>query len=427
MEIGQNMETIRVLKKAEIGEFMRLVLNAYPRFAMPLEHEALGFKERVLEASDDPSIGHYGYFLKEELLGVMRCHELKMNMFGEKVKAGGVGLLGVDLLHKKEHVAMKMMEYFHRMFGEKGACITLLYPFSVPWYRRMGYGYAAKIHQYRINPLGLPGGDNKKDLCYLKEKDRGFVAECYSRFCDKTHGMCERAAYESNELFNNPHNIIIGCKKREKITGYMVFHFARGIGRTVQVDNRYKNDIYVEELVYENQEALSQLMTFLYSQADQINRVVIQTQDEHFHHMLSDVSNGSDNVINPLYHESNVSGVGLMYRFIDVHKAFELLNKHNFSDQNLTMKLTIRDSFIPLNDGSAYIRFEKGLPKWEQELAYDVAISIDISDFSSLLMGVVPFERLYRYGLALVSDTRYVRNIDALFRVDEKPVCFTGF
>ncbi len=407
--------------------FMRVVLNAYPRLGMPLEMEALGFSERILKEADDPSVSHVGFFRDNELLGVMRCHDLRMNFHGRMIPAGGMGLLAVDLLHRKEHIAKRLMEHYHEIYLQRGACLTLLYPFSTLFYRRMGYGYGPKMDQYRIDPLALPEGGSRNNLHYLTHKDREELAACHARLCTKTHGMCEKADYEIDEILETPGIITVGHRRDDKIAGYIVFHYRRGFERQVTVDNRYVNDMYVHEMIYEDRESLYQLLAFLRTQADQIGRIILRTQDQYFHHLLLDVSDGSRNIINPLHHQSNVSGVGLMYRFIDVREAVSLMGRYDFGPGKLTLHLNITDSFLSENSTGIVIEFRDGRAKPTKMQSADVELRMDISDFSSLLMGVIPLGRLHAFGLAELSDPAYLEQIDKLFSFPERPVCNTAF
>jgi predicted acetyltransferase len=421
------VDAIREITSREMGDFMRIVLNGYPRLDMPLETEALGFSERILNEAGDPSLSHIGFFRDDEMHGVMRCHDLQMNFHGKMIPVGGMGLLAVDLLHKKEHVAKKLMEYYHGLYLKKGACMTLLYPFSTLFYRRMGYGYGSKMDQYRINPLGLPEGGSRSNLCYLSSDDRDEVAACHARVCSKTHGMCVKAGYEIDEMLDRPGILSVGHIENGRVSGYMVFHFQRGFEQQVTADNRYINDLYVHEIIYEDTESLYQLLSFLRTQADQIGRIIVRTQDCYFHHLLLDVSDGSQNVINPLYHQSNISGVGLMYRIIDVGEALAQLSEFDFGPGVLTLCLQITDSFLPENSGEVSIAFHKGRARLTDVTEADVTLYIDISDFSSLLMGVVPLRRLAKYGFAELSDPAYLDQVDRFFTFQEKPVCYTGF
>jgi predicted acetyltransferase len=180
-------------------------------------------------------------------------------------------------------------------------------------------------------------------------------------------------------------------------------------------------------MIYEDRESLYELLTFLRTQADQIGRIIIRTQDEYFHHLLLDVSDGSQNIINILYHQSNVSGAGIMYRIIDVEQSIALMSDHDCGPGSLALSLQIKDSFLPQNDGALVISLHEGSVSQSDASQGDVTLSIDISDFSSLLMGAVPLRRLVSYGLAELSDPAYVNQVDRLFSFNEKPVCYTGF
>ena len=407
--------------------FMRIVLNAYPRLSMPLEIEALGFDEKIRSEATDPSLSHIGFFKDDEMQGVMRCHDLQMNFHGKMIPVGGMGLLAVDLLHKKEHVAKKLMEYYHDLYRKKENCMTLIYPFSTLFYRRMGYGYGSKMDQYRINPLGLPECGSKRKLRYLTSADRDEVASCHTRVCTKTHGMCVKAGYEIDEMLDSSGIVSVGYVKNGRVTGYVAFHFQRGFERQVKVENRYINDMYVHEMIYEDRESLYQILAFLRTQADQIGRIIIRTQDCYFHHLLLDASDGSQNIINLLFHQSNVSGVGIMYRIIDVEKAISLMGDFDFGPGTLKLGLQIEDSFLPEQSGELAVYLHEGRVGLTDASKVDVTLSIDISDFSSLLMGAVPLRRLVSYGFAELSDPALLDQVDRLFTFKEKPVCYTGF
>jgi predicted acetyltransferase len=192
----------------------------------------------------------------------------------------------------------------------------------------------------------------------------------------------------------------------------------------------------VKEFIYESQEALSELMTFLHTQADQIRHVLINTQDEYFHHLLLDPRNGTDRLIPDVYHETNAQGLGLMYRVVDVPRILDLLSERDFGTPALgartcTLRLTIDDSFLPENAGSISLHSRGGYVQRQYggmpDAAYDAEIRLDIADFSSLLAGTVDFWSLYRYGLAEISDESYVETVNRLFAVEQKPICTTSF
>jgi predicted acetyltransferase len=284
----------------------------------------------------------------------------------------------------------------------------------------MGFGYGPQMSQYRVQPAAFPKGPSKAHVRALGPRDGEAIRTCYDRFTSQTHGMMYKTEREMRSLFRRKENRTVGVELEGQLRGYLVYTFEQG-------DNFITNDIHVQEWIYETPEALSELSTFLHSQADQIREVVVDTQDEDFHHLPSDPRDGSGKLIPSVYHQSNCQGVGLMYRLVDVPDIFDRLHEHDFGGQTCTLKLNIDDSFLPENAGNVFLRFEKGRVERQTCGECDAEISLAIQDFSSLLAGTVAFSSLYRYGRARLSDVTYVNLLDHLFRVEHKPVCMTHF
>jgi len=116
-----------------------------------------------------------------------------------------------------------------------------------------------------------------------------------------------------------------------------------------------------------------------------------------------------------------------MYRVIDVAGLFRELKNHNFGGQNMKLKLTVRDSFLPQNAGDYIVHFIDGKPSLKKKAAFDAAIEIDIAEFSPMLMRCVDFKSLYDYGLAEISEEKYLDAVHRLFLAERKPVCWTQF
>jgi predicted acetyltransferase len=276
------------------------------------------------------------------------------------------------------------------------------------------------MSQYRVKPAALPKGSSRAHVRYLDKDDKQAVLDCYNRFLDRTHGLIEKSAHELKRLMENPKHRILGYEKDGRVMGYLVFSFDKGEGALV-------NDIHVREFVYESREALSELLTFLHVQADQIRHVIFDTQDEYFYHLLLDPRNGSPVLIPDVYHETNVQGVGIMYRVIDTPRIFGSLKERDFGGQTCWLKLTVEDSFLPENAGSTLLHFEDGRLRLPDDGLHDVEVRMDVAEFSSLLIGTVNFRSLYMYSLTEISGPSYVGVVDRIFAVRDKPICTTPF
>ncbi|MDH4034298.1 MAG: sterol carrier protein domain-containing protein, partial [candidate division Zixibacteria bacterium] len=249
--------------------------------------------------------------------------------------------------------------------------------------------------------------------------------DCYNRFVDLSHGMIEETvqAREIGWELGGGVTRWLGYEKDGRILGYLTFRFVKG-GHDSFIDNQ----MHAILAVYESPRVLSQLLTFLHSQFDQIGLIKLRTFDDNFHHLLKDPRNSSRNLIPSVYHETHKSGTGIMYRIVDTQKLFELLADHNFGWQSCKLKLTTEDSFMPANNGSLVLHFDGGKPQlMASDAEHDVELTLNAADMSSLIMGAIDLKSLYDYNLAVLSDDSYLDTLHKLFAADSRPICTTDF
>ncbi len=415
------MVDIRPLVKADLPAFTLIAANAYPGMQLNSAEDRQRWSQRMWQAQQEyPTTQLYGAFQGEALVGGMRLLDFRANILGQWLDVGGVGGVAVDLLHKKEHVAKHLIEYFLAHYHQRGTALTMLYPFRPDFYKQMGFGYGTKLCQYRVPPAAFPRA-SKAHLRALTPADAAKLHACYSREVERTHGMCERALRAFERLFDNQAMRVIGYEEEGELRGYLTLTFHQ-----VRPDNWLHNDMAIQELIYESPAVLAEIAAYLNTQADQINRVIVHTHDDTFHHLLHDPCNGSGNLVNS-YHESNTQSVGLMYRVLDVPQLFTQLKTHRFGAETIALALVINDSFFPSNHHRTLVQFTHGVAEIQEGRAPDVTLKLDVAEFSTLIMGVVTFTDLYRYGLVTMSNNSYIEQIDRLFRVPQKPRCLTRF
>jgi predicted acetyltransferase len=401
--------SIKKLANDEFKAYVDIVVNAYPGIMQNTPE----FKERFLNnlldlQENEEAIEFFGLFRDNKLIGGMRFHYFTMNLFGKSISVGGLGLVAVDLLHKKEKAAKEMVEFFIHFFKEKGALLVMLYPFRPDFYRNMGFGYGVKMNQYTIEPSSFPNTATKEGLVFLDESYKSQVRDCYNRKVSKTHGMVYKMNNELNALFKNPNNKIVGYLNGGQLEGYLSFTF-KNEGSFLQ------NNLIIQEFIYENPNALAKLNTFIHTQADQIQRVILNSQDPHLAFMFKDPRNHSNHLIPSVYHETNTSGVGLMYRIINSGEFLkEVIHEKDIS---VPFKLTIKDSFL---SEAPIIHF---IPSDD----YQFEVEVDVSDLSSLLMGAIDVNHLYQYGLLNVNNPHYLHVVEKALNKGIEPICTTAF
>jgi predicted acetyltransferase len=412
---------VKKIPLSDVDTFIEIVSKAYPAFNIISPADKKKTRQRIVALSRDPTIDHYGLYRGGILLGGMRTYDFTMNLFSNKVLVGGVGLVAVDVCHKKEKVCKELIQQFIGLYRRKGACIVALYPFRPDFYRKMGFGYGTKINEYNIKPADLPCV-SKEHIQYLAKGDRRAFKECADRYSMEHHGMFMIKRHELDYFFKRPEPITIVYKEGRKICGYLSFVFKK-----FNEKNPLSNDIVIRELIHENRDVLLELLTFLHTQKDQVRRVVYPCYDDFFHFLPFDPRDGSGHMIPVISHQSNLQGIGVMYRVIDTKGIFRLLRKRNFNGQNCCLRITLRDTFLPQNAGSLAVHFKDGFPALAHSKDDDVEISMDIADFSSLLMGAVGYKSLHEYGLSDISNESHLDLVHNIFRVESKPICHTIF
>src|SRR5258708_34829556 len=182
-----------------------IVANAYPGFGLHAGAERLRFVERMrAQQAADPSAGYFGLSRDGQLLGGMRLFDFQMTLLSAHVLAGGVGLVAVDLLHKKEHVARDLIAWFLAHYRARGAPIAILYPFRPDFYKQMGFGYGTKMSRYRFLPASLPATGDRSRVGALSAQDAEQARACYDRFASRRHGMIRKTDAAAPRMFADP-------------------------------------------------------------------------------------------------------------------------------------------------------------------------------------------------------------------------------
>lgn len=73
------------------------------------------------------------------------------------------------------------------------------------------------------------------------------------------------------------------------------------------------------------------------------------------------------------------------------------------------------------------LQLKQGSLEIVEDEDFEVEVKIDISELSSLLMGVVSLKELYMYSKVEISDSTYLNKLENIFISMERPICMTAF
>lgn len=412
----------RLTLETDLKDFRDIVIDAYPGFNIESQEQKDRLLNNFIKTTNESKIASfYGAFKDQKLVGGMKYYDFTMNLLGEWIDVGGVGLVAVSQLHKKEKVAFEIINHFLEHYRKKDCPMVLLYPFNIAFYKKMGFGLGPSIYQYKFKPSDLPKGKSKANIRFLSLGEEIKLNDLYQDYFKQNNGLILKTVDDFKLILSNPKNKVIGYFDNEVLKGYVIYSYK------TDKDNFLLNNLVINEMVYLNNDALSELLTFLNSQSDQFNYIIYNVHDEGFRFILENPVNYTNNLIPSVHHETSVMGTGLMYRVVNVIKLFEKLKNHNFNNENLKLKLNITDSLINDNNKSVILEFNNGKVQINEKEEYEAVVNMDINDFSSLITCTVDFITLYRYGKVSINDTGYLDKVNRIFSSDKKPICLTSF
>lgn len=406
-----------------LHKIVELLVNAYP-LAVSDDTENMIQSAKTLEEGLENRKDTHIFAVKEETetIGCMRYHDFQMHLLGKKVLTGGIGMVAVALLHKKKGMAKMILTDFLRNYRDKGAVFTSLYPFRPDFYKQMGFGFGKSLNQYRIAPRAFPKSKDKENCVFLSKADIPEMLASYHRYQVQTNGLFDKFSSELEKEMDKGHRFI-GYKKDDSLSGYFSYGFEKTGDKNIMTQ-----DMRVHTILFEDVECLMAFSGFFNSQLDQVERVIINIQDQDFQFLFMDPRNDSKHNMAPHFQECSTQGTGIMYRLIDNKKFFEIYKDYNFGNQTLKVTFDIEDNFLESNNGAFNVAFDNGYPSlMDSNAKTDVRISMSIANFSSLVTGCVGYKSLIRYGQSEISDSKAIDGINRLFSSIEPSLCMTRF
>ncbi len=410
-----------VISNSQLKKYARISALAYPGFNTTPEKLFEKFQE--LNKNDPDSI-FYICEDREKVLGGMRVIDYEMNYNSQFIKISGIGMVAVDLTAKKQGVAKRLLSYYLDVSNKNEQYIAILYPFRPDFYYRMGFGYGPKYYNYSFRPSSLNKLEDYDSISYLSGDDLPLIADCYLRYSQQQHGFCKRGSFELNQFRKKflKEGTIIGYKNKGHIDGYLYF-----VSKKVNENNFLRHKLVIKEWIYNTPEAFSALCGFLNIQKDQYDFIEYETQKDNFYFAFSDIRRSELEISQNIAHRVAHSGIGLMYRVVNVEKFItKILSKDKIECPDIEIALAIEDSFMPVNQRVFKLAVNKNEVSLKESLNNPIQINMNISEFSSLMVGSAKLQNLYQIG-KVKCNKKDIKLLECFFNSSNSPECITKF
>lgn len=369
--------TIRSLTTDDLDEY-----NSLLRYAFQVTEEDLqraGWRDDEIMQSKFPILERadvLGCWNGDELVSQIAVYPLRMNIHSSIYDIGHVTSVSTYPEYSGHGLMKRLLRLSLARMREDRRSLALLYPFSIPLYRKFGWEIVSNKISYKVKDTQIhPGRIKDRAPGYVRrvEWDDPEFINLHARFALKTHGciMRDSVAWDEYWRWDEEDTLVaIYYDIEDTATGYMVYSI--------------KTDImHIKEMVYLNMEAQKGLWNYIsahYSMIDEVRGYTYRNELMAF--MLED-GNISE-TIRPY----------MMARIVDVEMFFEDYRTDD-AEADVCFAFEIEDSFAEWNNRTFNVLFHGGRAE-VTGMDADHRVRMTIGTMSTLLLGYMSATQLSR-------------------------------
>ncbi len=329
---------------------------------------SIGWEERDIVRAKYPILEQadiWGWFDNDNLVSQLAIYNMKINVFNQEYKMGGVTGVGTYPEYSNMGLMHKLLENALYQMQEKGQYISYLYPYSIPFYRRKGWEIISDKIYYEVQDYQLPKSEQVKGRVQRYQPENPEVYQAYERYSLCTHGavLRNKAAWDEYWLWDNDDiTVAIYYNDNNEADGYLIYWIA--------------NDIFhVKDMIVMNEEAHIGLWNFISAHFSMIDKVKGYSYTGEPLAFLLDDANIKE-TISPYY----------MARIVDFEKFIE---QYPFkpSESKREWIFSLMDTMMPCNNGTFCLEIDKNGKGSAKKVHIETTDKINIQTMTTMLMG----------------------------------------
>lgn len=358
----------------------KLTLDDYEQFS---EVSASAYVYNAEETTFEEHVDNFGAFINDgkTLISQMECG-FKHNFYcGEKIGCAAVG----GVASKPEYRRMGgVRATFNTVFQHalnEGAIVSILYPFSIEYYRKFGYETILKCVHAECSFKTFENIERFNDVTLVTEEHKDIIKNIYTDIAKNNNMMFARDNWENFCFTPYKSCLYTYFVNRDDAKGYVTFTL-----------NRSARTVNVSELLFNNKTALLNLLGFVKVYDGNYDTV-------HFDKLpvaspVFEVIKDENRLVKRIYTYEGAA------RILDVEKILETtaypIEKGCFS-------IKITDNQIEKNNGIFTVNYEDGKCTVQKGISTGYDIAMDIPAASRIILG--------REGLTL-DEISYIANVE---------------
>ena len=376
MSMPNQSYTVRRLGTGDLDAYNRLL-----RYAVQVTEADLaesGWRADEIKQSKFPVLERadvLGCFDGDDLVSQIAVYPLKMNIYGTATHVGFVTSVCTYPEYTGQGIMKRLMRQSLDHMRERRQPFALLFPYSIPLYRRFGYEIISNKISYTVKDRQVP--TEPRTSGYVRRvpwTSRDFT-ELHTRFASVTHGCLYRSRLAWEEYW----------RWDEDDTVVAVYYAASGEARGYMVYLIKEDVMHIKEMICLDREAHEGLWGYVRAHDSMIDEVRGNTYNGE--PIAFELDDGDiREVIRPY----------IMGRIVDAEQFFAGYACDPAED-GLRVAFEIEDGFLEYNNRSLTVRFAHGVCTLTDG-APDCTVRLTIATLTTLLLGYKTAVQLWRLG-----------------------------
>ena len=381
---------IRSLTTGDLDQYNNLLRYAFQVTEQDLSET--GWRDDEIKQSKFPVLQRadvLGCFDGENLVSQIAVYPLDMNIYGNTYYIGFVTSVCTYPEYSGHGMMKRLMIQSMTHMRERRQSFAMLFPYSIPLYRRFGYEIISNKISYTVKDRQIP--TKAKAPGYVRRVDwqsKDFM-KLHAAFAAATHGCLYRNSLAWEEYW----------RWDEDDTTVAVYYTTEGVPSGYMVYLIKEDVMHIKEMIYLDHEAQEGLWEFIRAHDSMIDEVKGNT---YFSEPIAFELDDGDirEVIRPY----------IMGRIIDVEQ-FLAEYKCDPNEGDAVIALDIADEVLPWNNRMFCVKFHQGRCTLTDE-APEHTLKMSIATLTTLLLGYKTAAKLYKLD-------RIAAHPDAVARLDD--------
>lgn len=380
---------IRYLKTDDLEQY-----NSLLRYAFQITEQDLalsGWRGDEIKQSKFPILERadvLGCFDGDALVSQIAVYPLKMNIYNAVYPVGFVTSVCTYPEYTGHGLMKRLMQKSLEHMRQKNQSLALLFPYSIPLYRKMGWEIISNKITYSVKDRQIPVKASAPGFVRRVDWENEDFRNLHAQFAAVTHGCLFRNALAWEEYWRWDEDdtvVAIYYDTNERPCGYMVYLI--------------KNDImHIKEMIYLTREAQAGLWEFIRA-----------------HDSMIDEVRGSSYSSEPIAFELEDGDIRetirpyIMGRIVDVEQFFQKYHCDPTAE-NAVFTFVVDDPFFAHNNRAVTVHFHHGECAVVNTVSHNW-VKLSIATLTTLLLGYKTAAKLYRMG-RIEADKDTVRLLD---------------